>query len=44
MYFCAILQLITDVSTLADDDDDDCHEDLSIDHVGSTLDIWKFSY
>ena len=44
-YSCAILQLITDVSTLDDDDDDDdgdCHEDLSTDHVGSLLTYENF--
>ena len=48
-----LLQLITDVSSLDDDGDDDdaaadddgdCDEDLSTDHVGSTVDIRKFSY
>ena len=45
-YFWAILQLITDSSTLDDDNagdaDAEC-DDLSNDHVGSTFDIWKFS-
>ena len=45
MNFLAILQLITEVSTLEDGDDNHyCEEDLSTDHVGSTVDIWKFSY
>ena len=43
-----IQQLITDISTLDNDHDadanDDCDEDLSSDHVGITVDIWKFNF
>ena len=40
-YFCTILQLskMSVPLEIGDDDDDDCHEDLSIDHIGSILDI-----
>ena len=36
------MQLITDVSTLHDDDEDGCHEDLSTDHVAALLTYENF--